>query len=393
MASDAKTRSIVIIGAGIVGVSAGYFLARAGHAVTILDAIGPAGGPTGASDGAVSVASKSPGPMMQLAIAGVGTYRELARSGVLAGEFISRPTYIVATNETEETVLARHAASLELAGIAITRLTDDGIWRRVPALAADVATVLEVQGEGHAIGYRIVHRLAAAGKLSIVRGERVSALRRARPDGAVTGVVAGSRVYDADAVIIAAGVASAELTDLGDVLKPRKGQLIVTDRRSRSAPSMAGSLMSSRYLVSKGVQPAGRPGAGRSFGLVIDPLATGQLLIGGTREDSGEASETDLAAVQRLLGEAVQLCPSVADLRILRVFAGVRAATADGRPIVGALPGAENCWIAAGFEGDGICLGPLIGRTLAQLVDGEVPSVDIAMLDPRRFVPQPATTQ
>ncbi len=393
MASAARPRSIVIIGAGIVGVSAGYFLAGTGHAVTVLDAIGPAGGPTGASDGAVSVASKTPGPMMRLAIAGVATYRELSRAGVLAGDFIARPTFIVAANAAEEAVLARHAASLEAAGIAVTRLTKADIQQRVPALAADVVAVLAVHDEGHAIGYRIVHRLAAAAGLRIVRGARVTALRRDGSGGAVTGVIAGAEAYEADAVIIAAGVASAALAGLGDVIRPRKGQLIVTERRGRGAPAMPGSLMSSRYLVSKGVQPSERPVAGRSFGLVIDPLATGQLLIGGTREDSGEAGETDLAAVQRLLGEAVQLCPSVAALRVLRVFAGVRAATADGLPLVGALPGADNCWIAAGFEGDGICLGPLIGRTLAQLVRGEAPTADVSMLDSRRFAPQTATRQ
>ncbi len=385
MASAARPRSIVIIGAGIVGVSAGYFLAGTGHAVTILDAIGPAGGPTGASDGAVSVASKSPGPMMQLAIAGVGIYRQLSQSGVLADEFVTRPTFIVAVNEAEETILARHAATLEAAGIGVTRLTRANIASRVPALAADAVAVLEVHDEGHAIGYRVVHRLAAVGRLTIVRGARVTGLHRDGSSGAVTGVLVGERAYDADAVIIAAGVASAELAELGDVLRPRKGQLIVTDRRPRGSPAMPGSLMSSRYLVSKGVQPSAQPVSGRTFGLVVDPLQTGQLLIGGTREDSGDACETDVEAVQRLLSEAVQLCPSVAGLRVLRVFAGVRAASADGLPLVGALPGVENCWIAAGFEGDGICLGPLIGRTLAQLVAGETPSVDVSMLDPRRL--------
>jgi glycine/D-amino acid oxidase-like deaminating enzyme len=89
--------------------------------------------------------------------------------------------------------------------------------------------------------------------------------------------------------------------------------------------------------------------------------------------------------VRHLISEAVALCPAVERLRVLRVFAGVRTAVADGLPLVGRVAGLENCYIAAGFEGDGICLGPLMGRTLAALVRGEEPAVDIAMLDPGRF--------
>jgi glycine/D-amino acid oxidase-like deaminating enzyme len=377
-------RSVIIVGAGIVGVAAGYFLARAGLTVTILDAVAPAAGPTGASDGAVSVASKRPGPMMRLAMAGVATYRRLAAEGVLAGEFAARPTFIVASSAEEEAVLDRHAAALREAGVRVTGLAAGEIRRRVPALGMAAAAAVEVHDEGHAIGYRVVHRLIAAGRLAVRRGARVTAIL-ADAAGRAVGVETAEGRIAGDAVIIAAGDGAARLAGLGPVTRPRKGQLIVTERRRAGFPAMPGSLMSSRYLVSKGVQGGDAPAA-RSFGLVIDPLSTGQLLIGGSREESGDARATDLAAVRHLLREAAALCPAVAGLRALRVFAGVRTAVADGLPIVGRVPGLDNAFIAAGFEGDGICLGPLIGRTLAALVRGALPETDIGVLDPARFI-------
>ncbi|MBZ0230172.1 MAG: FAD-binding oxidoreductase [Bauldia sp.] len=385
MTHATRPGSVIIVGAGIVGVAAGYFLARAGVAVTILDIDGPAAGATGASDGAVSVASKKPGPMMRLALAGVATFRALQHEGVFTDEFAIRPTFLVAGDEEESGILDRHAEDLAAAGVAVRRLTGAGLKSRLPALGPQAIAAIEVGGEGHAIGYRVVHRLSQVGRLTIVRHTEVTGLVRDGAGRAVVGVDTKAGRRNADAVIVAAGTGSAELLGLQGVLRPRKGQLIVTERRGPDFPDFPGSLMSSRYLVSKGVQRRGARGNGRSFGLVLDPLATGQILIGGTREDSGNAAETDLAAVRRLLCEAVALSPAVACLRVLRVFAGVRTATADGLPLLGRMPGFDNAWLATGFEGDGICLGPLVGRVLQQLVCGEVPAVDIDALDPARF--------
>ena len=102
---------MVIVGAGIVGVSTAYFLKRAGVPVRLVDARAPAAAATGAADGAVSVASKRPGPMMATATAGIRLYRELTAEGVLDGLFFTRSTFLVAVDDAEAEVLATHAAS------------------------------------------------------------------------------------------------------------------------------------------------------------------------------------------------------------------------------------------------------------------------------------------
>ncbi len=61
--------SVIIIGSGMVGAATAYFLNARGVAVRLLDASAPAAEATGAADGAVSVASKRPGPMMTAALA------------------------------------------------------------------------------------------------------------------------------------------------------------------------------------------------------------------------------------------------------------------------------------------------------------------------------------
>jgi glycine/D-amino acid oxidase-like deaminating enzyme len=76
---------ILIVGAGIVGASAAYFLRQAGCAVTVLDAATPAAGASGASDGLVSVGSKKPGFLMNIARHARDFYVEMERDGLVRG--------------------------------------------------------------------------------------------------------------------------------------------------------------------------------------------------------------------------------------------------------------------------------------------------------------------
>lgn len=373
--------SVAIIGAGIVGMSAAYFLARQGVDVAVYDSFAPAAGATGASDGAVSVASKKAGPLMELAIAGAEFYATLTRDGVLDDEFHPRSTFIVASTDEEERVLDRHADQLEHAGVRLDRLTGAAYAQTLGLIAPGARAAVEVHGDGHAIGYQVVERLRRHNLFPIYRNAAVSEFLWR--DGAVVGLQTNTGPVFADHILVAAGLGAAQFLDDQTILRPRKGQLIVTERGDETVPHFRGSLMSSRYLVSKGSQPASGMPEARSFGLVIDPLRTGQFLIGGTREDDGDNLATDADAVRHLLQDAVKLSPSMARMRLLRVFAGIRAASCDGLPLVGRLQ--ENVVIAAGFEGDGICLGPLMGKVCQQLICGEELSVDVSALDPARF--------
>lgn len=378
--TSGRQKSAIVVGAGIVGMSAAYFLATAGWRVTVLEEGAPASGATGAADGAVSVASKKAGPLMSLAVASVRFYETLCASGVLTDQFVLRPTYVVATTADELPVLERHAQQLTEAGVTVHTMGSSERERILAAIAPATRAAIEVTGDGHAIGYKMVERFRRIGDFAIRRGVAVRALFYR--NGRVAGVQTAQGIEHADAVLIAAGGGSAAFLAADNIIRPRKGQLIVTERAD--GISLPGPLMSCRYLISKGTQPGPEAAAARSFGLVIDPLQTGQYLIGGTREDSGD-TDTDIEAVRTMLAAAVALVPSLARLRIVRVFAGTRTATRDGLPLVGRLPGHDNVWIATGFEGDGICLGPLIGKICQQLIGNEAPEVDISALDPLRF--------
>lgn len=377
--------SAIVIGSGIVGAATAYFLARRGIVVRLIDASAPAAEATGAADGAVSVASKRPGPMMTAALEGVRLYGELADAGLFAGAFKRRSTFIVAASGEECSLLETHSAALALAGVKVDTLSDIDLRKTLPALSRQAQMAVEVQGEGHAIGYQIVHRLLTASGITVDRDTQVEGFRLAAGDTRVSGIATSRGELAADLVVVAAGNGSERLLGLSGVLTPRKGQLLVTERAPSLNAAMPGAIMSGRYLLSKGSQKTAHAPPPRGLGLVIDPLVTGQFLIGGTREDSGDRVTNDMDAVSRILLDAVALVPAMAGLRLLRSFAGVRTAVVDGMPLVGRIPGLENGYVATGFEGDGICLGPVTGKSIVQLIFGEKPDLDLKPFDPARF--------
>lgn len=377
--------SVIVIGSGIVGAATAYFLSERGVAVRLLEASAPAAEATGAADGAVSVASKRPGPMMTAALKGVALYGELADSGLFAGAFKRRSTFIVAASDEECTVLEAHSSALASTGVKVETLAGSRLRQIFPALSQNARMAVEVHGEGHAIGYQIVHRLLTAAGIMVERDTDVKALRLADGGRRIAAVETNRGSFSADKVVITAGTGSAALIGLSNVLTPRKGQLLVTERALELNASMPGAIMSGRYLLSKGSQKAGHAPPPRGLGLVIDPLVTGQFLIGGTREDFGKRETNDIDAVSRILADAVALVPDLARLRLLRSFAGVRTAVVDGLPLIGRLPDVVNGFVATGFEGDGICLGPITGMAIAQLICGEVPALDLSSFDPARF--------
>jgi glycine/D-amino acid oxidase-like deaminating enzyme len=371
---------VVIVGAGIVGAAAAWRLAKAGARVTVLEAHAPAAGATGAADGAVSVATKSPGRMMRLAQTARALYGRLAAEGPLQGLFMVRPTIQFARSQDEAEVLIRHARDLAEAGEPAQPLGRGELERLVPGIGASVCSGLAVPHDGLAIGYEVTARLLE--QPGIVVRSNAQVQRLLIEGGRVGGVALAAGVVPADRVLVAAGLGSTALLDLPEALTPRKGQMIITDRAAQGRPPICGVLSSATYLIGKRAaahQPV-------SVGLVIDPLRTGQFLISGTREEGRGDRTTDARLIAAILAQAIDVYPAVARRRVVRTFAGVRTASRDGLPIVGRHPVWDGVVVATGFEGDGICLGPLMGFAAADLLAGREPSVDLAPFSPARLL-------
>lgn len=371
---------VIIAGAGIVGAAIAYHLAIAGLRVAVVDATGPAAAASGASDGAVSVASKKPGPMARLANASLLYSRDLAATGPLAAAFSSRPAHIFGTGGAE--IAAMDALIEKLAALAgPVRVVGDGPATRLPGMGAGVERLVTLDGEGHMPGHKAVRAYLATPGITQIWPAPV--LGFDSDDRSVTLRLA-DRSLRAGRLVLALGVSTAAVLP-GLPILPRSGQLLITDRGPPN--ELSGALTAAAYLVAKTVDAPTVP----LSPVVLDPLATGQYLIGSSRENHGDPGTVDFATLRSILTRAVSVWPALRQRRVIRAFAGVRAAVSDGLPIVGPVAGDNRVFVATGFEGDGICLSALIGREVALMLRGLAPeagvAADLARLSPSRFAP------
>jgi glycine oxidase len=116
----------------------------------------------------------------------------------------------------------------------------------------------------------------------------------------------------------------------------------------------------------------------------------GRAIIGATIEDAGFDKTLHPSDLAHLRSLADALLPPLANAPQLEAWAGLRPATPDGLPLLGALPAEPGHFLATGHYRDGILLAPATAHVMAQLLSGESPSVDLTPFSPARAAPESA---
>jgi len=83
----------------------------------------------------------------------------------------------------------------------------------------------------------------------------------------------------------------------------------------------------------------------------------------------------------------VRVSPGLADATVLETRVGLRPVSDDDLPIVGPVPEADGVVVATGLGANGLLLGPVTGRLVADLVTGAPPPLDLASFAPARLGP------
>ncbi len=92
-----------------------------------------------------------------------------------------------------------------------------------------------------------------------------------------------------------------------------------------------------------------------------------------------------LAAVRALAAHAAALAPALEGAEVVGMGAGLRPGSADGLPIIGRAPGADNLILATGHFRNGVLLSLITGRLVAALVKGQSPELPLDSFSPARF--------
>lgn len=111
-----------------------------------------------------------------------------------------------------------------------------------------------------------------------------------------------------------------------------------------------------------------------------------RVVVGATRETgSGFRPQTTVKGIMEVLGEALRVAPGLAGASLHEVRVGLRPASPDGRPMLGAAPGVDRLLLATGHGPSGLLLGPYSGKLIAEIVTGAAAGADLAPFEVGRF--------
>ena len=116
----------------------------------------------------------------------------------------------------------------------------------------------------------------------------------------------------------------------------------------------------------------GRRASSYSSGMAVGQQPNGNFIIGATREFGGVNTSNTFKAIADLSRQTVELFPILRNVQIIRVFSGLRPAAVSGMPTIKRYSEPEGFIVAAGHEGDGICLSPITGKIVAEIVAGKI---------------------
>ena len=350
---------IVIVGAGIVGASIVWNLARRGKPVLILDQTGIGKGATARSFGWINANFSEMPTYFALRSAAIDAHHEMeAALGPVATRWCGCLWW-----EDEGAAFDAHAAELAAFGYDAQVVAKPEIARMAPALARPPERAIHVAREGGADGEVIAARLTEAAvalgaKLWI--GPKVTGLLR--QDGRVVGLATDHGPVLASQVIIAAGAGAEKLTGLPMANKP--GLIL---RTRPLCPFLDPIIMAPDVHFRQDAE--GRIVAGEIF----SGDGPGQVRI--TTEPGALANALIRRMQAHLPGQKIE---------IERVTLGQRPVPKDGLPAIGLTE--EGLYLASMHSG--ITLAPLIGPLIAQEISEGRHFPELAPFRPTRFSPR-----
>jgi D-amino-acid dehydrogenase len=364
---------IVVVGGGLVGAACAYELARDGHRVTVLDRH-DRGRATDAGAGILSPETMGglPEPFLDLADLAGEHYRTLipaladagapdphhAVCGALRIAFREFDDDAFAVNQRES--MARHPGALRV-------VAPDEACNLFPALGEIRAAFFNVRGarvDGRELRAAIEFAARALGvdwrsgsvERIVVHGDQGVAVEHD------TGVVACGDV------VVAGGAWTPALADAFGLrcgVRPTRGQIVHLDL----------DVDTSAWPV---LQPI--------FSHYVVPWHDRRVALGATVEDVGFDARSTAAGLRQLFSEGLRVSPGLADATFREVRVGLRPVSDDDFPILGPLPADAHVHVATGHGANGLLLGPVSGRLVADEIAGRAPGLDLTPFSPARLV-------
>lgn len=372
---------LIVIGGGIVGMSAAYHAVAAGARTLLVDR-GDAGKASLAGAGilAPETSSIESDDWYSLAIAAVDYYPQLVAQlkaqGITETGYAPTKSLIVAVSPDEDERFAKAQQLMQVRQQRFGRPAADQMYtvdteaaRQIFPPIADIRAGMGFQGAARidaATLMRAMQQVAQQRHGLHIRRDTVE--RLIMQDDSITAVVISGERVTATAFLIAGGAWSPALASqlkLNLPIVPQRGQIA--------------------HLLLSGVDTRDWPVILAFHGHYMVPWPDNRMVVGATREFVGYQPHTTAKGIHELLAEALRVAPGLADASIGEVKVGLRPSSPDLLPILGRVPSVENVYLATGHGASGLQLGPYSGKLVAELALGREPANPLHAFSCDRF--------
>lgn len=367
---------VVIVGSGLVGCSAAYYLCKQGIKPIVLEKKEIGHGGSSRNAGGVRQSARDPRelPMAMYAVQHIwpGLSEELG----LDIEYKQKGNLRLAKTKEHMAILEKTAVKCRALGLDMTMLSGEETRKINPFMSDEVIGSSWCPTDGHAnpllttLGY---YKKARAMGARFITGEEVVSLKKEK--GKITGVVTKCNEYGAEQVIVAGGFESREILNTVGIDIPMRKKLLeslVTEEMPYMFDEMLGVATSDFY----GHQTkhgsfvfGGSAGFGNYFDFQKETMAT---------------SMTPPVICRGVL----RYFPMLKELKVVRVWAGWKDESSDGIPVIGPIEEVPGLYTACGFSGHGFGIAPAAGMELADLIVSGKSALDLSELRYNRFLPK-----
>ncbi len=371
-----KTSDIVIVGAGVMGASIAFQLAkRKAGTITVLDKDHVGRGGSGRSSALVRMHYSYPAEV-QLAVLSLRIFQNWHEVAGHEGDF--RKTgfvRIVAPDEIH--LLKQNVAMQNKMGARVELIDQKQLKELEPDWNVDEVELAAYEpdsgyGDGAGVANDFLNAARAMGVNYFPRTE-VTACRTS--NGRARGVSTSNGDIEAAVVVAATGPWSQPLfRDIGYELpiEPELHHVAIL----KNPPDMKGGGCACIDSVTK---------------TYFRSDAHDKFLVGdfyGTRpvDPNNYPQIASDESLEEIIERASHRIPKLENAEVMRGVTGVYDVTPDSRPLLGEIPGISELYVCAGFSGMGFKISPAIGVVMAELlIDGSGKSVDITAFRPNRF--------
>lgn len=364
---------LAIIGGGVIGTVTAYTLAKAGFRVMVIERKDIGAGTSSSAAAAALLQTKTSAQKLSLANQSLNLLDDLHNQLEKKFEYAHTGSLLAANTDNELQLVHDMNINLKSLGLDVEYLDGKQARQYMPVLGENVIGASYSPHDAQINPLELVSACAQAARLNGAILATFTELLGIETSGdRVVAIHTSAGRVLTDTVINAAGVWAPQVAHMANIslpVSPLKGELLITERMP---PQMYGTLIAAKYLLSKAraEENTSDQAAKRSVGITLVQVAHGNFVVGSTRDPESFDKCSTYAGIRELVHQLIELTPSLANVHLLRAYAGLRPLTPDGSPIIGRTPQLPGLVQAAGFGGDGLAMSAITADMILGILTG-----------------------